>query len=264
MMAYLILLLGCLAFVLGAVLCLRGRWVLAWMRGTVGLALLVLAVLMIVYGMDLRYYQVLTNEQPVARILITQTGEQQWELQIQSPGEDLTTEIRGDEWQIDARVLRWPATWQALGFDTRYRLERISGRYRDINQELITETLSRFVRTRLPHTARMRKRGHSTFRAEKGTFYFSAVAEVGQRTDNTLRDQAPSRRRSKVCPFRSPVETRRIAHGWCHVVASFAPSGLWAWAVVPRASRPWLLPAVPSGLRTATGNAGPRPGTPGS
>jgi hypothetical protein len=50
---------------------------------------------------------------------------------------------------------------------------------RDINQELITETLSRFVRTRLPHTARMRKRGHSTFRAEKGTFYFSAVAEVG-------------------------------------------------------------------------------------
>lgn len=136
MTAYLILVVGCIALVLGAILCLRGRWVLAWIRGTLGLGLVALAILMILYGMDLRYYEVLTEEQPVARILVSRLDDQLWQVQIQSSGADIVTELSGDEWQIDARVLRWPASWQALGFKTRYRLDRISGRYRDVNQEV--------------------------------------------------------------------------------------------------------------------------------
>lgn len=136
MTAYLILVIGLLALALGAFLCLRGRWVLAWIRGTLGLGLVALAILMILYGMDLRYYQVLTEEQPVARLLVSQLDDQLWQVQIQSAGEDRVAELSGDEWQIDARVLRWPANWQALGFKTRYRLERISGRYRDVEQEV--------------------------------------------------------------------------------------------------------------------------------
>jgi hypothetical protein len=43
--------------------------------------------------------------------------------------------LDGDEWQLDARVLKWHGFANLLGFDARYRLERVSGRYRDIDQE---------------------------------------------------------------------------------------------------------------------------------
>ena len=44
-------------------------------------------------------------------------------------------ELRGDEWQIDARVLKWRAMGSLLGFDTVYRLERLSGRYASVAAE---------------------------------------------------------------------------------------------------------------------------------
>jgi hypothetical protein len=43
--------------------------------------------------------------------------------------------LRGDEWQVDARVLKWRGLANIAGFDTVYRLERIGGRYRDIDSE---------------------------------------------------------------------------------------------------------------------------------
>src|SRR4029077_18881310 len=44
-------------------------------------------------------------------------------------------QVRGDEWQIDARVLKWRALGTLLGFDTVYRLERLSRRYGDVQSE---------------------------------------------------------------------------------------------------------------------------------
>jgi hypothetical protein len=44
-------------------------------------------------------------------------------------------ELRGDEWQIDARVLKWRGIGTLAGFDTVYRLDRLSGRYTDVPRE---------------------------------------------------------------------------------------------------------------------------------
>jgi len=44
--------------------------------------------------------------------------------------------LNGDEWQLDARILRWEPALQILGFNTIYRLERLNGRYSKIDQEL--------------------------------------------------------------------------------------------------------------------------------
>lgn len=38
-------------------------------------------------------------------------------------------------WQIDARVLKWRAIGNLIGFDSVFRLERLSGRYGDIASE---------------------------------------------------------------------------------------------------------------------------------
>ena len=47
--------------------------------------------------------------------------------------------IPGDEWQLDARVLKWKGWANLFGLDAQYRLERVSGRYRDITQERTAE-----------------------------------------------------------------------------------------------------------------------------
>ena len=43
--------------------------------------------------------------------------------------------MRGDEWQLDARVLTWKPPATVLGLDPVYRLERLSGRYTNIERE---------------------------------------------------------------------------------------------------------------------------------
>jgi hypothetical protein len=44
-------------------------------------------------------------------------------------GERETFVLDGDEWQLDARVLKWHGAATLLGLDTGYRLDRIGGRY---------------------------------------------------------------------------------------------------------------------------------------
>ena len=72
-----------------------------------------------------------------ARLLqLTRTGGQQYDAALSYPGgerQDFT--LRGDEWQVDARVLKWRAFANLVGFDAAYRLERISGRYSRIEDE---------------------------------------------------------------------------------------------------------------------------------
>ena len=43
--------------------------------------------------------------------------------------------LRGDEWQIDARLVTWKPPLTILGLDPIYQLERISGRYSEIDRE---------------------------------------------------------------------------------------------------------------------------------
>src|SRR5690606_13853294 len=43
-------------------------------------------------------------------------------------------ELAGDDWQLDARVIKWKTTAVVLGAPPLYRLERIGGRWRSIEQ----------------------------------------------------------------------------------------------------------------------------------
>ena len=44
-------------------------------------------------------------------------------------------ELYGDQWQIDARFLKWKAWANLLGMDALYRLERLGGRYQSGSDE---------------------------------------------------------------------------------------------------------------------------------
>ena len=85
---------------------------------------------------SLHGYKRLTQEQLAAKVTLRQLGERQYALTLEAPGSAARHyEMRGDEWQIDARVLKWRPVATIGGLDTLYRLERLSGRYGDVVQE---------------------------------------------------------------------------------------------------------------------------------
>jgi len=85
---------------------------------------------------SLHTYARLTHEQEAARAVLRALGPQRFELLLVREGQlSQRFELRGDEWQIDARVLKWRGMGALLGFDTVYRFERLSGRYADNDAE---------------------------------------------------------------------------------------------------------------------------------
>ena len=106
------------------------------LEGLSGLVLLLVAVLLVALSINLHTYARLTHESPVAEIRFQARGPQRFRAYITfSKSRAMIFDMRGDEWQMDARILRWRGIAQLFGFDTLYRLERISGRYSSITQE---------------------------------------------------------------------------------------------------------------------------------
>jgi len=126
-----------LIFLLVAVSRLRQRRVMGgMMHGATALVFLLLAASALLLGVNLRSYQRLTYEQPAGELQFSRVGEGQFNTVLSYPdGKREFFLLRGDEWQVDARVLKWTAFANLVGFDAAYRLERISGRYSHVEDE---------------------------------------------------------------------------------------------------------------------------------
>ena len=124
-------------FLFAAVRRIHRRKVLGGLlNGATALVLILLSVCAALIAANLRTYQRLTYEQPAGELQLNRTGERQFNAVLTyTDGERTNFALRGDEWQIDARVLKWHAFANLVGFDTAYRLERISGRYARIEDE---------------------------------------------------------------------------------------------------------------------------------
>jgi hypothetical protein len=123
-----------------AILGFRRLWargfVVGTLEGLTGLLLLALAALAAAVGLNLRTYDRLTHEIPVATVSFQALGEQRFSaVLVQAAGRTLVFDTYGDEWQLDARILKWRGFATVLGVDTIYRLDRFAGRYRDAAQE---------------------------------------------------------------------------------------------------------------------------------
>jgi hypothetical protein len=87
-------------------------------------------------GIVLLGYRRLAAEAEVVRIEAHALAAQRYAVDIRTPdGESRRVEIAGDDWQLDARVIKWTPRAVVLGAPPLYRIERIGGRYRDIAQE---------------------------------------------------------------------------------------------------------------------------------
>ncbi|HEY4367280.1 MAG TPA: hypothetical protein VGN07_08610 [Steroidobacteraceae bacterium] len=115
----------------------RARFLAATGGALMGLLLLAIAALTFVVSLNLHTYARLTYERPIAEIIFEARDPQHHRATLtQIPGGEMQVFIlAGDEWQLDARVLKWRGWANLLGLDAQYRLERVSGRYRNIEQE---------------------------------------------------------------------------------------------------------------------------------
>jgi hypothetical protein len=124
-------------FLVAAVRRLRRRRLLGGvLNGATALVLMLLSACAVLIAANLRTYQRLSFEQPAGELQLTGTGDREFNAVLTYPnGERANFALRGDEWQVDARLLKWHAFANMIGFDTAYRLERIGGRYSRIEDE---------------------------------------------------------------------------------------------------------------------------------
>jgi len=81
-------------------------------------------------------YGRLTGEQVVSQIQFRRISPQEFQARLMIDGaEDRFFVLRGNEWQLDARVITWQPPLTVLGLEPIYQLDRLSGRYADIDRE---------------------------------------------------------------------------------------------------------------------------------
>jgi hypothetical protein len=105
-------------------------------HGTICLLMLVTALLFATLTVSTWGYRALTREVVVLVITTTRTGPQRFDALVEFPGGGAEIyPLAGDEFYVDARILKWKPIANVLGLHTEYTLDRISGRYRSLADE---------------------------------------------------------------------------------------------------------------------------------
>jgi hypothetical protein len=108
--------------------------------------ILVISGALLLTGLDVQTYQRLTYERPVATLTARQLGPKFFEVTVAEPAAEglpapppRVYQVHGDDWRLEARVLKWKGWASVLGLDSQYRLDRLSGRYEETEDELHAE-----------------------------------------------------------------------------------------------------------------------------
>ncbi|HSX72032.1 MAG TPA: hypothetical protein VLF16_13970, partial [Pseudomonas sp.] len=128
-------LLALLALFVAARILFAPNWFLAWLRGTLGLAVLAVALLVGVVAYDLRSYDAQVRDKPLVTLSFAAEGAQRYRVNLLEGGEERQVLLEGDLWQLDARLLGWKGLAALIGLEPGYRLEKLSGRFLAIEQQ---------------------------------------------------------------------------------------------------------------------------------
>lgn len=114
----------------------RRRAAASW-RALLCLVAFTLTLLLAGTGAALRGYRLLGEEAPVVDIDARILSPQRWALTLTWPdGSTREVALAGDDWRIEAIVLKWKLPALLAGAPPLYRLDRLSGRYDDPAQEM--------------------------------------------------------------------------------------------------------------------------------
>jgi hypothetical protein len=114
----------------------QNSWFVGFCRGLFGLLLLAIGTLVALIAFDVFSYKQVLQEQVVATINFDKIEDQHYfAVLADKDGKEQRVELRGDQWQLDARIVKWQGYLASFGIKPAFRLERLSGRYYDIEQE---------------------------------------------------------------------------------------------------------------------------------
>lgn len=95
---------------------------------------LVVAVVLLV-GLNLLTYARFSAEQRIGTVAMQKLDAQRYAVTLSQPdGSTTRAVLNGDQWELDARIIKWTDFGTMLGLQPLYRLQRLSGRYMDIEQ----------------------------------------------------------------------------------------------------------------------------------
>jgi hypothetical protein len=102
-----------------------------------GLAMFGGFVIVLLTYSNLHTYQRLTHESIIADVYVRQLSIQKYQLSLSFSEAEVDQHyyvVEGDQWQLDAKILKWKSWANLIGLDSFYQLDRLSGRYSEIQQ----------------------------------------------------------------------------------------------------------------------------------
>jgi len=126
-----------LVFLIAAIVSLvKGKLFGMVMKFIITLLMLSLAALFVTISISLQGYQALTKEELAAVVKIEPTGEQKFMARFTLPDKsERVFALAGDQLYVDAHILKWKPIANIFGLHTDYELDRVAGRYEDLNDE---------------------------------------------------------------------------------------------------------------------------------
>lgn len=101
-----------------------------------GLFFVAIALVVGLVALNIQTYARLTYERPVAVISVDQRAPQLFLVTMCEPGAKIREfEVNGDDWELQAYVLKWQPWANIVGLDAQYYLTRLQGRYQSADQE---------------------------------------------------------------------------------------------------------------------------------
>ena len=96
-------------------------------------------------------YRALTGEEIAMTVTTMPTGPRAFQAFVEfADGRDTTLSVQGDQLLVDAHILKWRYIGNLLGLQTQYELDRLTGRYVDIEDQRQLESTIHSLKTNKP------------------------------------------------------------------------------------------------------------------
>ena len=105
-------------------------------RALMSVVLLFAGAVLALFSLGIEGMRALTKEEAAARIKVVPSGAQRYDATVTfADGRVQTYDLAGDDIYVDGHIVKWTPLANMLGLQTSYRLDRIAGRYRALEQE---------------------------------------------------------------------------------------------------------------------------------
>lgn len=135
---------------LGARTLWKGPWLLAWLRGCLGVGLLAAALMLGLLGYDFSTYQERLSGQPVAVVSIRDGNQGLFQVTLIEGEQSRQFMLEGEQWGLEARLLNWRGVALLIGLQPGYRLEAMQGRYLAMEQQILSRYPEQPLKPSLP------------------------------------------------------------------------------------------------------------------